>query len=107
MVVRCNQNFSESFFREPVLAGGPALPTGESVEPFVEADDITDVAVAALTDGRHAGEMSELTGPRLLSFGDVAAERAQGTGREIRHTGISGEGFVDFLERNHLLGGSQ
>ena len=33
-------------------------------EPFVDADDIADVAVAALTDAGHAGQIYELTGPR-------------------------------------------
>ncbi|MGW7290315.1 SDR family oxidoreductase, partial [Streptomyces sp. NPDC054847] len=44
-----NQNFDESFFLEPVLAGEIALPTGDAVEAFVDADDIADVVVAALT----------------------------------------------------------
>lgn len=48
-----NQNFNESFFLEPVLAGEIALPTGDAVEAFVDADDIADVVVAALTDDKH------------------------------------------------------
>ncbi|WP_455906275.1 SDR family oxidoreductase [Kitasatospora purpeofusca] len=73
-VVRCawfDQNFSESFFLDPVLAGELALPTGVAVEPFVDVDDIADVAAAALTEDGHDGEVYELTGPRLLSFADV------------------------------------
>ena len=104
-VVRCswfNQNFSESFFLEPVLAGELALPTGDAVEPFVDADDIADVAVAALTDGRHAGEVYELTGPRLLSFDDIAAELSRAIGREIGYTKISAEEFAGFLKQNDL-----
>ncbi len=86
-VVRCNwfnQNFSESFFLDPVLAGELALPTGDAVEPFVDADDIADVAVAALTDDRHIGKTYELSGPRLLSFHDVARE-AVGRHRPDHH----------------------
>jgi len=69
-VVRCaffNQNFSETFV-EPVRAGVLAIPAGDTREPFLDADDIADVVVAALTDDRHIGEVYELTGPRLLSF---------------------------------------
>ncbi|WP_199807958.1 SDR family oxidoreductase, partial [Streptomyces sp. NRRL S-350] len=76
-VVRCawfDQNFSESFFLEPVLAGELALPVGGAVEPFVDAEDIADVVVAALTEAGHAGEVYEVTGPRLLSFAEVAGE---------------------------------
>jgi nucleoside-diphosphate-sugar epimerase len=40
----------------------------------VDADDIADVVVAALTEDRHAGQLYELTGPRLLSFGTAVAE---------------------------------
>lgn len=104
-VVRCSwfhQNFSESFFLEPVLAGELALPTGDAVEPFVDADDIADVAVAALTDGRHAGEVYELTGPRMLSFDDIAVELSLATGRKVGYTAISEEEFAGFLKQNDL-----
>ncbi|WP_406193325.1 NmrA family transcriptional regulator [Kitasatospora sp. NBC_01560] len=95
-VVRCawfDQNFDESFFLDPVLAGELALPTGEAREPFVDAGDIADVAVAALTEDGHHGEVYELTGPRLLSFADVAAELSAATGREIRFSAVSVEEY--------------
>jgi uncharacterized protein YbjT (DUF2867 family) len=66
-VVRCSwfaQNFTESYLLEPVLAGEVALPAGDVPEPFVDADDIADVATAALTQDGHAGEIYELTGSR-------------------------------------------
>jgi uncharacterized protein YbjT (DUF2867 family) len=88
-----SQNFSESFFRDLVLDGEVALPAGETTEPFVDADDIADVAVAALTDVRHIGETYELTGPRLLSFADAVGEIAAATGREISYVPVS---LVDF-----------
>ena len=72
-VVRCSwfcQNFSEGAFLDMVLAGEIALPAGEVGEPFVDADDIADVAVAALTEDGHAGQVYELTGPRLLTFAE-------------------------------------
>jgi uncharacterized protein YbjT (DUF2867 family) len=68
-----------------VLEGEVALPAGATSEPFVDADDIADVAVAALTDDRHIGELYELTGPRLLSFAEPVQEIAEATGREIRY----------------------
>ena len=58
-----NQNFSEGFLLGQVLSGVVALPAGDVREPFVDADDIADVAVAALTDDRHAGQLYEVTGP--------------------------------------------
>jgi uncharacterized protein YbjT (DUF2867 family) len=86
-IVRCSwfsQNFSESYLLEPVLAGEVVLPAGDVPEPFVDADDIADVAVAALTQEGHAGRLYELTGPRLLTFADAVGEIARASGREIR-----------------------
>jgi uncharacterized protein YbjT (DUF2867 family) len=40
------QNFSEGNFLDGVLAGTVALPVGNVREPFVDADDIADVAAA-------------------------------------------------------------
>ena len=64
-VVRCSwfaQNFSEAFLLEGVLAGELALPAGDVPEPFVDVEDIADVAVAALTQDGHHGRIYELTG---------------------------------------------
>lgn len=97
-----NQNFDESFFLEPVLAGEIALPTAGAVEPFVDADDIADVVVAALTDDRHIGRTYELSGPRLLSFSDVAAELSKATGREIAYVPVSNEAYRAVLRENGL-----
>jgi uncharacterized protein YbjT (DUF2867 family) len=96
-IVRCSwfsQNFSESFFQEPVRAGELALPVTEVAEPFVDAEDIADVAVAALTDDRHIGRLYELTGPRLLRFDEAVAEIAAATGRPVRFVPITDEQFV-------------
>ena len=90
--LRCswfNQNFSESHLLEPILDGLVELPAGSVAEPFVDADDIADVAVAALTDGRHAGQLYELTGPRLLTFADAVAEIGRASGRSIRYVPVS------------------
>jgi uncharacterized protein YbjT (DUF2867 family) len=83
------QNFSEDYLLEYVLSGEVALPGGDTPEPFVDADDIADVAVAALTDGRHIGQLYELTGPRLLTFAEAAEEISKASGREVRYVPVS------------------
>jgi uncharacterized protein YbjT (DUF2867 family) len=93
------QNFSESFLLEPLLAGEMALPAGSVGEPFVDADDIADVAVAALTGTGHAGQVYELTGPRLLTFAEAVEEIARATRRSIRHVDISVDEYRSALER--------
>ena len=85
-----NQNFSEGELLGAVAAGTIALPVAGNVrEPFIDADDIADVAVAALTDARHAGEIYDVTGPRLLSFHEVAREMADAAGRPVDFQTIS------------------
>lgn len=95
-ILRCSffsQNFSESVFKDSVLDGNVALPVGPVGEPFVDADDIADVAVAALTDDRHSGQLYELTGPRLLTFAEAIQEIAVATGRDIRYLTVSPEAY--------------
>ncbi|MFV2103744.1 NmrA family transcriptional regulator [Micromonospora sp. LOL_024] len=87
------QNFTEGDLLEPVLAGTVALPAGMVGEPFVDVNDIADVAVAALTGDQHDGRLYELTGPRLLTFAEATAEMSEATGRDIRYAPISLEQF--------------
>jgi uncharacterized protein YbjT (DUF2867 family) len=104
-VLRCswfNQNFSENYLLEPILAGEVALPASNVVEPFVDADDIADAAVAALTDNRHVGQLYELTGPKLLTFAEAIGEIARASGREIRYVRISMDEYVAALEQAQL-----
>jgi uncharacterized protein YbjT (DUF2867 family) len=96
-IVRCAwfmQNFDENFLLEPILAGEVALPSGNVPEPFVDADDIADVAVAALTEDGHAGEIYELTGPRLLTMEEAVSEISRATGRQIRFVPVTLDEFV-------------
>ena len=96
-ILRCSwfaQNFSENFLLDPVLGGEVALPVDTVTEPFVDCDDIAEVATEALLDDRHAGQLYELTGPRLLTFGDAIGEIARAAGRPIRFITIPLEEFT-------------
>jgi uncharacterized protein YbjT (DUF2867 family) len=92
-----SQNFSEGAFRDQVLTGAVALPAGSVREPFVDADDIADVAVAALTEDGHAGHVYELTGPRLLTFAEAVDEIARATRRELQYVQISVDEYASVL----------
>ena len=83
------QNFSEDYMLEHVLSGEIRLPAGEVPTPFLDADDIAEVAVAALTEEGHAGQLYELTGPRSLTFAEAAGEISKATGRKIRYVPVS------------------
>ena len=89
-----NQNFSEGAFVEMVLAGKITLPAADTPEPFVDVDDIAEVAVAALIDDGHVGEVYEVTGPRLLTFADIAAEISRASGRNIAYVNVPHDAFV-------------
>lgn len=89
------QNFSESFWLPGVLNGTLSLPTGDGRTPFVDAEDIAEVAASALTEDRHSGQVYELTGPRAISFGEATGLIGKATGRTIRYIDVAAEVFVE------------
>lgn len=89
------QNFSEGAFADMVLSGRITLPAGDTPEPFVDVDDIADVVVAALSEPGHAGHVYEVTGPRLMTFADVADGLSEATGRTIEFVEVPHEAFID------------
>jgi uncharacterized protein YbjT (DUF2867 family) len=97
-----SQNFSEGMFVDQVLGGEVALPVGSVQEPFVDAEDLADVAVAALGDDRHVGQVYELTGPRLLTFAEALEEISRAVGREIRLTRVSPEEYSSQLAEENV-----
>jgi uncharacterized protein YbjT (DUF2867 family) len=97
-----NQNFSESFFLEPILAGHVSLPQPEAKVPYVDTDDIAEVAVAALIEEQHNGRIYELTGPRLLTFRDIIEDISRETGRSIQYSPITMQAYSKMLEEAGL-----
>lgn len=93
-----NQNFSESFFLEPVQAGYVALPMPDAHIPFVDTDDIAAVVVEALMDDAHNGQTYEVTGPRTMTFGEIISEISKATGRNIKYQAISQEEYNAMLQ---------
>lgn len=82
------QNFSENFLLDSILNNEVILPLIKCLEPFVDADDIADVAVAALTDSKHNRKIYELTGTELLSFETATSLIAKETNRNITYAEI-------------------
>ena len=93
-----NQNFSESFFLDPILAGHVALPRAEALVPYVDVDDIADVVVESLLDNKHVGQTYELTGPRKLTFEQVIEEISKVTGRDIKFESITMDKYTKMLK---------
>lgn len=91
--------FAQDFSEDEAFTGGIdggvlAFPAGAVAEPFVDAGDVADVAVAALTEDGHTGQVYEVTGPRLLTFAAAVDEIATATGREIEYLPITGHQFA-------------
>ncbi|TMR03803.1 NmrA family transcriptional regulator [Nonomuraea turkmeniaca] len=104
-IVRCSwfmQNFSEDFLLDAVREGVIALPVADVPEPFVDVDDIADVAAAALSQDGHAGKLYEMTGPRLLTFAQVAEELSRATGRQISFVRVTPQAYVDTVVAHGL-----
>lgn len=99
-IVRCaffDQDFSEMFV-DGVRHGVLAIPGGDTTEPFLDADDIADVVTAALTNDRHIGELYELTGPRLLTLTETAAELSTAIDRTVEYVPVtSGEYAAELI----------
>ncbi|PRX56039.1 NAD(P)H-binding protein [Flagellimonas meridianipacifica] len=100
-----SQNFSESFFLEPIQSGFVALPLADTNVPYVDADDIADVAVEALLKEKHNGNIYELTGSQFFTFREVMNEITKATGREIAFTEVSVEAYTQMLKEQGVPAG--
>ena len=99
-IVRANwfmQNFSEGFMIEGILSGELMLPASDIKEPFVDVDDIADVAVAALTRPELRNRLFEVSGPRAMTFAQCAAEISQAVGYSVNFTQVQIEDFIQVL----------
>lgn len=91
------QNFSESFLTGSVIEGEVSLPVDDVKEPFVDCDDISEVAVAALTRPDLANRLFEVTGSELMTFADCVAKIAEVSGRSIRYNPVPLEPYLAYL----------
>jgi uncharacterized protein YbjT (DUF2867 family) len=96
------QNFSEAHFLEPIVQGELALPVGNIAEPFIDAEDIAECAVAALTQPGHTNQLYELTGPRALTFAEAVTEIARSTRRNIEFVAVPADAYRQALEQEQL-----
>lgn len=91
------QNFSEGALLDGVLTGELVFPAGSTAEPFVDADDLADLVVAVLAGDAPGGVVHEVTGPRLLTFEEVAGELTRATRREVRYVPVTGPQYAAAL----------
>ena len=97
-----NQNFSESFFLDPILAGHVALPMANTKIPFVDANDIAEVAVKVLLDDSYNNKTITITGPRKLTFKEAINEISNQTKREINFKSITLDEYIKTMKNAGL-----
>ncbi|GGZ25499.1 NmrA family protein [Streptomyces inusitatus] len=94
-----NQNFAEEpWYTVPFSEGELRIPAGEGREPFVDLEDLADVAVAALTEDGHAGETYVLSGPEALTLHEVVTAVSTSTGRPLTYTPVTREQYIEEME---------
>ncbi len=92
-----SQNFSDGFFKGFIDAGHIALPVKNVKEPFIDIEDIADVAVETLLNPEKQNKLFEVTGPELLSFNDIATQFTDILGREIKFSTVSKAEFNNMM----------
>ena len=97
-------NLGDAYRRDIVEEARLYVPAGAGRVAFIDAEDIADVAVAALlTPQAHASKAYWLTGPEALSFTQVAALLTQELGRPIRYEPASIAGYAWHLKTRRAL----
>ena len=92
------QNFDEDLFLAPLRSGELALPAGETPEPFIDLEDVADVAAEVLTrPSGHIGATYELTGPDALTFGTAVEMISRASGQFITYKQISAAEYTALL----------
>ncbi|WP_340158736.1 NmrA family NAD(P)-binding protein [uncultured Maribacter sp.] len=94
-----NQNWSESFFLEPILIGEVALPLSDVLIPFVDANDIAEVASTVLLNDDYNGEIIEVTGPELITFKDIVKTISTVTNRNLNFHEITLDQYIDGMRQ--------
>lgn len=97
-----NQNWSESFFLDPILSGEVALPMSDVLIPFVDADDISEVAATVLLDDAYNGKIVEVTGPELKTFKEIIDIIAEASKRRINFYDITLEEYIAGMRKMNI-----
>lgn len=95
------QNFSESFMLDGILSGELALPVGEVLEPFIDADDIADVAIATITKAELRNTLFEVTGPRAITFEQCVQAISDAIGYPVKYTPVPIDAFIRELREQN------
>lgn len=82
-----------------------AVPAGDAKTSFIDARDIADAAIAALTTADFDGQALTLTGSESLSYAEAAGVLSKVLGRAIRYDAVDTEGFVAYAAKTGFSSG--
>ncbi len=75
------QNFTEAMFTP--VDGHVIAPVGEGAQPFIDVEDIAEVAAHVLAKGTATGETLDLSGPAALTFEQATGVLSEVTGQPV------------------------
>jgi len=101
--------FMQNFNSGPMLAdirrtGGLHLPASDAKLSFIDVRDIAAVALAALTEPRHAGNAYTLTGGEALDHYEVVGKLSHAAGKTISYVPLTEEVACAALNRAGIAG---
>lgn len=99
-------NFHTYWHKGILEHGMIALPAGDARTTLVDARDIADAAIAALTTSEHDGQAFTLTGAESVSYAEAAEILSAVLGRTIRYEAVDTAGFLNFAEKLGLSEGN-
>ncbi|WP_025743117.1 NmrA family NAD(P)-binding protein [Aquimarina pacifica] len=97
-----NQNWSESFFLDPILSGEVALPMSDVLIPFVDANDIAEVAATVLLNDSYNGKIIEVTGPELITFKEIINIISKTSNRNLNFYDITLEQYIEGMKKMQI-----
>ena len=92
-----SDNF-HTFWKQGLDHGQIALPAAEGKTSFIDARDIADSAIAALTSSAFDGKAFNLNGPEALTYAEAAQILSEVVSKPLRYTATSDEAFIEMLK---------
>lgn len=83
---------------EGVLYSG----TGDSRQGMIDVRDISEVAARVLTTEGHGGRTYTLSGPRSISYGDIAASFSRALGKPVKYVPLPADAVEEALAKQGL-----
>lgn len=98
-ILRGNVFMQYMLYFKPVIeaTGAFYVPRADAKMAMVDVRDIASAAAHVLTEDGHLGKTYTLTGPQVITFGDVAAAFSEAMGEDVGCVQIPEEAYKEAL----------